>query len=258
MEFYFSIFFTFILIFVRVLSFLSASPVLGYSVIPFQLRFWVSIFLSYIFLLILDKNTSDFSVELFGFVILVLKEVMIGLILGFSAWVIFYSVQFAGHLIGFDIGFSTATAFDPEHSEPLPALSQFKNYLFVVIFLMLNGHHFLIQVLKSSFEIVPISSSFSISAGIVDFGIKLITFVFISAIKISAPVIVALFLTDLSIGILSRAFPQMNIFMFAFSIKIIVGLLALILTVPLFVYIFKKLFIVFQGNIIELLKIIGS
>ncbi|CUS95585.1 export protein, family 1, partial [Candidatus Kryptonium thompsonii] len=106
MEFYFSTFFAFILIFVRVLSFLSASPILGHSVVPFQLKFWLSIFLSYIFLLIVDVENLNLSAELLGFIILVLKEVMIGLILGFSAWGIFYAVQFAGHLIGFDIGFS--------------------------------------------------------------------------------------------------------------------------------------------------------
>ncbi len=257
MEFYLTTFFVFILIFVRILSFLSASPILGHSVLPFQLRFWLGIFLSYIFLLMIDVKSLNLSVELFGFIILVLKEVVLGLMLGFSAWGIFYGVQFAGHLIGFDIGFSTSTAFDPEHSEPIPTLSQFKQYLSLVIFLMLNGHHFLIQVLKLSFEIVPISS-FSVNIDLVDFGVKLITFVFVSAVKISAPVLVSLFLTDLSIGLLSRAFPQMNIFMFAFSLKIIIGFIALIVVMPFFVFVFKNLLLEFEKDLIELLKVIGS
>jgi len=257
MEFYFSTFFAFILIFVRVLSFLSASPILGHSVVPFQLKFWLSIFLSYIFLLIVDVENLNLSAELLGFIILVLKEVMIGLILGFSAWGIFYAVQFAGHLIGFDIGFSASTAFDPEHSEPIPTLSQFKHYLSLAIFLMLNGHHFLIQVIKLSFDIVPISS-FSVNVGLVNFGVKLITFVFASAVKISAPALIALFLTDLSIGILSRAFPQMNIFMFAFSFKVIVGIIALFLLTQLFVFVFKNLLFEFEKELLELLKVISA
>jgi flagellar biosynthetic protein FliR len=253
MEFYFSTFFVFVLIFARVLSLLSSAPFFGLQVIPFQLRFWLSIFLAYIFLLILDLKNLNFSVEIFGFIILVIKEVMVGLIIGFSSWGIFYAVQFAGHLIGFDIGFSASTAFDPEHSEPVPTLSQFKYYLAFVIFLMLNGHHFLIKVLKLSFDIVPISS-FAIGDGFVDWGVRLISFVFISAVKISTPILVALFLTDVTIGILSRVFPQMNIFMFAFAVKILIGLIALVITMPFFVFVFKKLLFAFESDVIELLK----
>ncbi len=256
MEFYFSTFYVFILIFVRVMSLLSSAPFLGLSIIPFQLRFWLSLFLSYIFLLTLDFKGINFSVEIIGFIILVVKEVMVGLIIGFSAWGIFYAVQFAGHLIGFDIGFSTSSAFDPEHSEPVPILSQFKNYFAIVIFLMLNGHHFLIQALKASFELIPISS-FGVSAGLVSWGAKLISFVFVSAVKISAPIIVALFLTDITIGILSRAFPQMNIFMFAFSVKIIIGLVALMIAMPFFIFVFKKILVAFESDMFELLKIMG-
>lgn len=253
MEFYFSMFYAFILIFVRVLSLLSSAPFFGIQVVPFQFRFWLSIFLSYIFLLVLDLKNLNFSVEIIGFIILVAKEVMVGLIIGFSSWGIFYAVQFAGHLIGFDMGFSASTAFDPEHSEPVPILSQFKNYLAIVIFLMLNGHHFLIQVLKSSFEIVPISN-FAIGADFVNWGVRLVSFVFISAVRISAPILVALFLVDITIGILSRVFPQMNIFMFAFSAKIIIGFFALIVSIPFFVFVFKKLLISFESDMIELLK----
>ncbi len=256
MEFYFSTFYAFILIFVRVLSLLSSAPFFGHPAMPFQLRFWLSIFLSYIFLLVVDSGNLNLSVEIIGFIILVTKEVMVGLIIGFSSWGIFYAVQFAGHLIGFDIGFSTSTAFDPEHSEPMPTLSQFKNYFALAIFLMLNGHHFLIQVLKSSFEIIPVSS-FSVNFGLVNWGTKLITFVFVSAVKISAPILVALFLTDITIGILSKAFPQMNIFMFAFSVKIIIGFLAIMITMPFFVFVFKKLLFSFEKNLIELLKLIS-
>lgn len=253
MEFYFSTFFAFILIFVRVLSLLSSAPFFGFQVVPFQLRFWLSIFLSYIFLLVFDFNNLNFSVEILGFIILIVKEALVGLIIGFSSWGIFYAVQFAGHLIGFDIGFSASTAFDPEHSEPVPILSQFKYYFALVIFLMLNGHHFLIKVLKLSFEIVPISS-FAVNAGFVNWGVKLISFVFISAVKISAPILVALFLADTTVGILSRVFPQMNIFMFAFSVKIIIGFIALMITMPFFVLIFKKLLFAFEADIVELLK----
>ncbi len=204
-------------------------------------------------MLILDLNSLNLSVEIIGFIILVAKEAMVGLIIGFSSWGIFYAVQFAGHLIGFDIGFSTSTAFDPEHSEPVPILSHFKHYFAFVIFLMLNGHHFLIKVLKLSFEIVPISR-FAVGSGFADWGVKLISFVFISALKISAPILVALFLTDITLGILSRVFPQMNIFMFAFSVKIIIGLVALMITMPFFIFVFKKLLFAFEADIIELLK----
>jgi flagellar biosynthetic protein FliR len=256
MELYLSTFYVFILILVRTLSFISTAPILGHSVVPFQLKFWVSIFLSYIFLLTIDVNLN-LSFEFLGFFILILKEVIVGLIMGFSCWGIFYAVQFAGHLIGFDIGFSTSTAFDPEHSEPVPTLSQFKHYLSLSIFLMLNGHHFLLRSLSASFEIVPISS-FGVTGGLVGWGVNFISFVFITAIKISAPILVALFLTDIAIGILSRVFPQMNIFMFAFSVKIAVGFIALIIAMPLFVAIFKKVLNVFEGDLIELLKLIRA
>jgi flagellar biosynthetic protein FliR len=253
MEFYLSTFYVFILILARVTSLFAVAPVFGHPALPFQLKIWLSLFISYILLMIQDVKSIDLNLELIGFFLLVIKEVMVGLVIGIASWTIFSAVRYAGNLMGLGIGLSASSMLDPENSKPVPVIGQIKYALAILIFLMLNGHHFILQTLKLSYDVVPFSR-FGISDGFLDSSIKMVSFIFIAGFKISAPAIVAFFLTDIANGVLSRVFPQMNVFMFAFAVKIFVGFFVLITTVPFFTFIFKKLLVTFEDSLIEILK----
>jgi flagellar biosynthetic protein FliR len=255
MEIYISQWLLFILIFARVASLIAVAPVFGHPGVPVQLKVALSIFTAFVLYPIVNHHPPHIEVQLLSFMVLVLKEVVTGLIIGFATSLLFAGVQFAGQLIGIDMGFSIANVIDPESGTNTPIISQMQYVVVILIFLMVNGHHFLIESLLISFSAVPIDG-FSLSGSLVQKLIALTGTIFTIAVKIGAPAIIALFLTNVALGVLSRAVPQMNVFVISFPLKIAVGFLVLIISLPAFVYVFKKLLMDFENNIVELIRLI--
>jgi flagellar biosynthetic protein FliR len=184
---------------------------------------------------------------------LTLKEAIAGASIGFAMGIIFAGVRYAGELIGYDMGLSMATMFNPESNTSFPVLSEMLYFFLLMIFLLVNGHHFIIESLQASYNVIPIGKWTIGEAGIN----KLISMtgqLFVVAVKIAAPVIVSLFLVNVSLGILNKVMPQMNIFSVIFSLKIGVGLVVLSATIPVLAFVFKKILTVFQSSILDLMK----
>jgi flagellar biosynthesis protein FliR len=253
MEFYILQFILFLLIFIRTLSLLAVAPIFSYSVIPIQVRISISVFFALALFPSLKNTLPKMNLDLLSFMLAGIVEVMIGLMIGFACSLIFYGMQLAGELIGFDIGFNVATVFDPENGTS-GVTGIFLYYFALLIFLILNGHHFIFESLKLSYESIPISG-FKFSDEMYKQLIKISASMFIIAVKIAAPVIVTLFLTNIALGILSRVVPQMNIFMVGFSLKIAVGIIILTMIIPFIFFIFKKLLMNFEYDIVELIRL---
>ena len=151
------------------------------------------------------------------------------------------AVQFAGEVIGIDVGFGVVNIIDPLSSEQISIIGTFKNLIAVVVFLLVDGHHVVLQTLAVSFEMVPLGGmQFTdlLAQGL----IQMTSRVFVMAAKLAAPVIAALFLTSLALGIIARTVPQMNVFIVGFPLKIAVGMLVLMLSLPLFQVVLVKFF----------------
>ncbi len=157
------------------------------------------------------------------------SEMIMGLCLGFGARVLIASVQFAGQLMGFQMGFSVGRAVDPQDGSQSTSLSEFL-YLFVVLlFLAIDGHHLFIAAISKSFELVP-PCTFTPKAPVAELLIQTGGEMFLAALKISAPIMIALFLSNLCLGILARTVPQLNILMIGFPLNISIGLILFGLT----------------------------
>ncbi len=242
-----------VIIFVRVITILSVAPIFNTEVIPVQIRLAISIFFALTLFPLLRDQLPHINLNFISFLVLVVIEVAVGLIIGFMINMIFYGMQIAGELMGFDLGFNVATVFDPDTGNN-PVLSQFLYYTAALIFLMLNGHHFIIESIKISYESVPISG-FALNNDFVEKLIKISSIIFIVAIKIAAPIIISLFLTNILLGILARIVPQMNIFIIGFPLKIGVGLIIISFMIPFIFVIFKKLLVSFEFSIVELIRV---
>jgi len=257
MEIYVSQFLLFILIFARVASLVAVAPVFGHPGVPVQMKAALSIFISFVLYPIVNRHPLQIDVQVLSFAVIVLKEVFTGLVIGFATNLLFAGVQFAGQIIGIDIGFAIANVFDPESGANTPVIGEVQYILALLIFLMMNGHHFLLESLHMSFVAVPIAS-FSMSGDLAQKLIGLTGTIFIIAIKIGAPTIIALFLTNVAVGILSRVVPQMNIFVVSFPLKIAVGLFLLMVSMPVFILVFKKLLTNFESSVYELIRVLNG
>ena len=151
-------------------------------------------------------------------------EAMMGLSLGLAAKMLLSAVQLAGQFMSFQMGFSMARAIDPHTGVQSTALSQFLYLFTVLIFFAIDGHHMFIRALASSFTVAPLNG-LSFDPTLATVLIKTSARMFLIALKIAAPIMIALFLSNLCLGIVARTVPQVNILMIGFPLNIGLGLI---------------------------------
>lgn len=162
---------------------------------------------------------------------LALREILIGLFLGFTLQAVLVAVRVAGEMIGQDMGFNMATIVDPNTGTSTPVVAQIYEVLFYLVFLALNGHQLIILSLQSSFERAPVGE-LQLSGELAWTAQSLFSQTFAAGIAFAGPVMVLLFLASLVVGILARFVPQLNVMDVGYSIRIGIGLLAMLVTAP--------------------------
>jgi flagellar biosynthetic protein FliR len=255
MEVYVAQFIVFLMLFARTTSMIVVAPVLGHQAVPLQLKVGFGLFLAFVLYPLQSSTAAVIDIKLIGMILLLLEEVVVGMMIGFGAGVVFAGVRYAGELIGFDMGFTMASTFDPELNTSTPVVGEMLYTLTALLFILLNGHHFVLQALVLSYGSVPIGK-LVLAPVAAEMLVGMVGMIFVVAVKFAAPVIVALFLTNIALAILTRLLPQMNIFGVAFSLKIGVGLVALSTSIPIMVYVFKKLLMTFENNLLDLVKVL--
>jgi flagellar biosynthetic protein FliR len=247
-----------LLIFLRIFAVFLAAPILGHRAFPVVGKVFLSAVLAYITFLTIVKakhlqvDTDFFSIALYGF-----KEILTGLIIGYVLNFVFYGINFAGTLIGVDIGLSMSTVLNPMLETESNTIGELINILAILLFFLINGHHYLIRAMVSSFKVIPIGK-YTITQPAFDLMIRYSAMVFIIAIKIAAPIMVSYFLVNLGEGIIARAIPQMQVFFVTQPLKIGMGFLLLIFSLPIYVYFIKNLLMNFENSLFDLIKAMGT
>jgi flagellar biosynthetic protein FliR len=181
-------------------------------------------------------------------------EILIGVIIGFTARLLFAAVQLAGQLIGFQMGFGIVNVIDPQTSTQISIIAQFQNLITLLVFLAINAHYWFILAVASSFELIP-PLEFCFSNSLMEAIVSLSCDMFMVAAKIAAPVIAVLLFTSVALGLIARTVPQMNIFIVGFPLKIAIGLFGVGFSLPLLSYMLRNLFRGMGEDIITLMKL---
>jgi len=247
-----------LLIFIRLTSFFMIAPLFSMKGVPTQFKLG---FASFIALVAVTNLPVDEPLLLNGFyILLIIKEVGVGLALGFTAALVLYTVQIAGAFIDFQMGFSIASVMDPQTGTQVPIIGHFKYILALLFLLTVNGHHLMLDGVMQSFQTFPVES-ISFSAKIEDvahFFTILFVEMFMIALQIALPIVGTLFLVDVALGILAKTVPQLNIFAVGFPLKIIVGFIMLFLSMPIFFYILQFLFEKILISMSQLMRLLGG
>ncbi|MEA1996603.1 MAG: flagellar biosynthetic protein FliR, partial [Gemmatimonadota bacterium] len=183
------------------------------------------------------------------------KELLVGFLLGYVSMIIFHGIQFAGDLVGFQMGLRIGNVIDPMSEHQVSVIGSLQNLLAVLIYLSMFWDHFLFNAMAASFHVIPIGGVV-IEGSIAVELIRMSGEVFVIALKMGAPVIAALFLADIALGFIARTAPQINIFIIGFPVKVAMGMLLLGVSLPLFAYVFTKLVHGMENNIMILLKLL--
>ncbi|WP_028595564.1 flagellar biosynthetic protein FliR [Paenibacillus assamensis] len=250
----------FLLILCRITAFFVAAPVFSSRGVPNHFKVGLAVSISLIAYLLFGLGIS---VPMDGvYVTYIIREIMIGLLIGFVAQLFFTIVQITGSFVDMQIGFGIANVVDPLTGMSSPITGNFKYIFMILLFLGMNGHHYLIDAIMKSYQWLPIDSNSFFgqiqNGNIMNFVV--ITFVqaFIIALQIAAPLIVSMFLADVALGFLAKTAPQFNIFVIGIPLKIILGLVVLLLTMPSMVYVMEHLFSKMFQALDELLRLFAK
>ena len=231
----------YLLILTRVTAFFVTLPLFSYRAIPATQRIIFGAILAW--MMVYSIEIPALSIDS-AFILLVLKEAMVGLFIGVIAYIVMAAIQIAGGFIDFQMGFAIANIIDPQTGAQSPLLGQFFNSLALLLLLALNGHHLLLDGIFYSYQAVPIDQTWPAfgSELLVEYVITTFAQSFAIAFQMSVPIVATLFLVDLALGITARTVPQLNIFVVGFPIKISVSFIVLFIMMGVMIAVMQKLF----------------
>ncbi len=245
-----------LLIFIRIMSAFSATPIYSHTSIPTQVKIFISFIIAFIIFSITKPANVAIEFNAWWMFAMAIKEIVVGLIIGFSINLIFYGFNFAGTFIGFDMGLAMAQVMNPIEETNGNVVGQVIYFMALMIFFIIDGHHYIIRALSYSFQIIPLGE-FHANEALFGLMVKYSAEVFIIAVKIASPILVSFFLIHVAEGVLARMIPQMQVFFVTQPLKIGIGFVLLGSILPVYFYVIKNLLGEFENKLYTLVKAMG-
>ena len=236
----------------RILALFASAPVIGNPSLPVQVKIGLALLLTFLVAPLLPPPPDIDPASATGLLILA-QQMLIGLAMGFAMQIIFHATEMAGEFIGLQMGLGFATLYDASIPGFIPVLGQYMGVIVSLAFLSIDGHLLLMSGLVGSFDALPIAAISSAP------GLRALVewagCIFSYSLTLSLPLMAALLITNLALGVLTRAAPQLNIFAVGFPLTIMMGLLVLTLSLPYFTPVFGQLF---REGLETMLKLAGA
>lgn len=215
--------------FIRMLALFMSAPVLSHRAIPARVKVGLALAIA----VVVAPAATDPTPGIFSAAapLLLIQQTLIGVMMGFAVRVVFAAIDLAGNIIGLQMGLSFASFIDPVNSSQTPLIGSFLNILTTLIFLSLDGHLTLIAATTRSFEMAPISTLFFAGIGWERL-IALGTGMFQLGLQISLPVLATMLVINLTLGVMSRAAPQLNLFSVGFPLTALTGIVLFAVFLP--------------------------
>lgn len=223
----------FLLVFIRTGSLFVTVPIFSNRNIPVIAKIGLAFFISNIVVNVIDVQLPVASTDPIAFGIVILKEFIVGWLIGMGAYLVFTILTLAGQFIDYQIGFSMVNVFDPLSQIQLTITGTLYYYLVLLMTLLTSTFHYFIKAIVKSFELIPIGQVV-MSTQLYDGFIGFMNELFLIAMQIAAPFFFVMLLTDVVLGILARTAPQMNLFVIGFPVKIFLGLAVMLITLNIF------------------------
>ncbi|KGT93349.1 flagellar biosynthesis protein FliR [Erwinia typographi] len=239
----------------RILALFMASPVFNEKQINRKLKIGMAMLIS----LLIAPGLPDSGVSIFSLegVLVSLQQLIIGVAIGLTMQLAFVTVRTAGEIIGLQMGLSFATFFDPSGGQNMPVIARILNLLVTLLFLTLNGHLWLLNVLVDSFNTLPISPSLPGSNGFFYFA-QSAGIIFRSGLMLGLPIVTLLLCLNLTLGLINRLTPQLSIFVIGFPLTLTVGMFALSMMMYSLAPYFENLLAQLLDQAVRMLAIMGG
>lgn len=249
-----------LLIFCRMAGFFMTVPIFSTrNNVPPQFRIGIAFFMA---LFVFTTSGMERAIPIdYEYIYYIIRESLIGLLLGFVAYLFFTVVQIAGAFIDLQMGFGIANVIDPMTGTQSPIFGSFKFVVAILLFLTFDAHHYLLLGIMDSYRLIPLDNSFfaAIAGGApTELLTRGLSTVFTLAFQMAAPIVASMFLVDVALGILAKTAPQFNVFVVGMPLKILVGLAIAFLLVPGFLGLFQVLFATLFDHLFEMMNALRS
>lgn len=244
------------LVFVRVGGMMTAAPFFGHKSIPTKVRLMLALVLSWVMVGFVSLPSAQLIARPLGLVVAIGAELLTGLAIGFAAKFLFWGVQYAADVLGFQMGLAMAQVFDPTTQSNTNPLGRLIMSVFLIIFILLDGHHVLVETLVYSFAAIPLAGG-----NVTELGPQLLSMagsLFTTGLRLASPFMVTFFLVESAMGIFARVVPQADIFSLGMPIKLLIGLSLAVLFVQNLVPLAPELLDDMSQNLLELLNAMRS
>jgi flagellar biosynthesis protein FliR len=215
---------------IRISAMIAAAPIFSSRQTPRRLRVGIALLLSFMLMPLIPQPPV---VELFSpeALLIAAQQVLIGLAMGFVMQMVFGALVFGGQALAYSMGLGFASMIDPQNGVQVPVLSQYYIILSTLLFLVLNGHLLMIEIMAQSFYTMPIAVDGITQANLKDI-VLWASRMFTGGLLIALPAIAALLLVNLGMGIITRAAPQLNIFAVGFPMTMMIGFILMFISLP--------------------------
>ena len=247
----------FLLVFVRMTGLFVIAPIFGRRNIPTYFKIGFSFLLAVILVNTISIPELQYYENIYAFALLVFKEFIVGLTLGYVSYLVFTAIYMAGQIIDMQVGFGMVNVLDPVSNIQVPITSNFYFILSMLVFLAFNGHHALIKALFESYNLVPVGTA-AFNNNLMNDIIRAFGNIFLIGFKISAPIVAAILISDIALGVISKSVPQLNFFVIGMPLKIALGMVVMILTIPMFISVVDVLINGMNHEMFNFIKDLGG
>jgi flagellar biosynthetic protein FliR len=250
-------FFVFLMIFVRFGFILSFFPVLGEAFVPVRVRIILSLMVAAALTPVAPVTADQFPSGLGGIIAFIVTEGLLGFSVAMIGRILFSVVQFSGQMAGEQMGFGLVNAIDPTGSHQISVVAEMQYILSLLVFLTADLHHTLFRVVAHSFEVLPPGAG-AMNAGVTDFMMRLGSTLFELALRFAMPVIVIIFAINVSLGMIARGVPQLNVFLESFPLRIIAGVSVMMLTLGFTVNLWEGMFSNLEPMMMRMVRLMSG
>ncbi len=215
------------LVFCRMGGMLFFNPLMMRSNVPAQIKAGLALGLTVLLTPTVAVGAAAISND-FALMFKMLAELLIGIAFGYIFQVFYYLLLFAGDVIDMSFGLSMAKAFDPGTNIQTSLSGKLLQVMFVLYFFVTNSHLVMIRIMVSSFELVPLGQV-AFGEAVPQFLMELFVYAFSLAVRLTLPFVAASFVLEISMGVLMKLIPQINVFVIHFQMKVLYGLFLLLL-----------------------------
>jgi flagellar biosynthetic protein FliR len=243
----------FALILLRMSTFLVAWPVFSIYSVPQPLKILMALVITIVIFPVVNRSGLSQHTLDHDLVWLAGKEVLTGLCLGFLTRLYFFALGVGGNFIATSTGLANGQVFNPAMNTQTTTLEQFYSILGTLLFLSVNGHHIFLTGIVQSFDAIPLSLAGIEFAPFKECG-PILQSVTEAGIKIAAPVMVSIFMTNIAMGVLGRAVPQINVLVTSMPVNFMTGMLVMIIGIPALLFQLDHDLIAFANQMFQFMK----